>query len=376
MDKKLRKFNPNELLPENIVISSEGTHLYRIGLSHFPNGFIRRTKFNNPILILIMFLQFIIRSIISLLLSDEDSNLLVLVGDSMHFMGLRIHLNITIFLTTSLVLISQILHYYNYKNNIKPSYLKPFQMISGLISPKSIGLTNRAEVYRIIKVSKISFLVCEWYSNFVMPLLSFIVYIVSFGQNISFEKFIILGIPHSFLLCITTIYIYRFILWQLIYFYIICYYLKSKLRVINERLKQNDRVINLYKIINSLNSIYSEINDYNNNYWSKFLFWVWTFLTLLINTLLYASLFGRMALALRIFFIVAVTFFVFGFIFIINTVSSINFEANKSYKLLNTSFVCLSGKTLSKYRMIKVNILFLELYIVFYFYKFIVDVIH
>jgi len=355
MEEKLRKFNPNELLPHDIVISSAGTHLYRIGLSHFPNGLIRRSKFNNPILILIIFLQTIIRCIISLLLSDEDSNLLVLVGDFTHLMDLRIHLNISIVLTTFLALISQIIHYYNYKNDIKPSYLKPFQMISGLISPKSIGLTNEAEVYRIMKVSKISFILCELYSSIAMPLLGFTICIVLYALNVSLEKFIILGIPHSFLVCMSSIYLYRFILWQFIYFYIICYYLKSKLKVINEKLKQKDRVLNLYKTINFLNSIYSEIDEYNNNYWSKFLFWVWMLFGIMINTLLFTSIFGVMPLFVRTLFAIAAIFFVFILTFIISTASSVNLEASRSYELLNSQTLYSNIRFLSINQRIKVN---------------------
>jgi len=295
------------------------------------------------------------RSVISILLTDEDSNLLELIGDFPHFINLRIHLNLTIALTTFLAFVSQIIHYYNFKNNIKPSSLKPFEMISGLISPKSIGLTNEEEVYKIMKVSKISFFICELYSSLAMPLLGFLICSGLYAQNVSLLKFIILGIPNSFLLSIFSIYFYRFTLWQFIYFYIICYYLKSKLKVINERLRQKNRLLNLYKIIKQLNSIYSEIDEYNNNYWSKFLFWVWMLFGLMINTLLFTAIFGVMPLFIRLLFTFAAIFFVFILTFIISTASSVNLEASRSYELLNSHTLYSNIRFLSINQRIKVN---------------------
>jgi hypothetical protein len=70
-------------------------------------------------------------------------------------------------------------------------------------------------------------------------------------------------------LCVVQI-----IVWQIIYFDIICLYLKLKLKSINQTINSyNLNQINIIKLMKSLNSIHNEINDYNNNYWSQFLFW-------------------------------------------------------------------------------------------------------
>ncbi len=39
-----------------------------------------------------------------------------------------------------LALFSQLLHYWKYYKNESPSYLEPFEMISGLVSPKVLDL--------------------------------------------------------------------------------------------------------------------------------------------------------------------------------------------------------------------------------------------
>jgi hypothetical protein len=44
-------FNPPEVLPSELVISSAGTHFYGIGLSHFGSGSQIRDRFHNPIFV-------------------------------------------------------------------------------------------------------------------------------------------------------------------------------------------------------------------------------------------------------------------------------------------------------------------------------------
>jgi hypothetical protein len=59
-----------------------------------------------------------------------------------------------------------VLHYWkNYKKEI-PSYLKPFQMICGLVSPKSIGLINREHINQLLKKSKLMFKITKLAINY------------------------------------------------------------------------------------------------------------------------------------------------------------------------------------------------------------------
>src|SRR6185437_9962312 len=49
-----------------------------------------------------------------------------------------------------------LLNYYNYMNGIKPTDLSVFEMISGFIAPKSIGLCDRVMVFKLCqKFSKL-----------------------------------------------------------------------------------------------------------------------------------------------------------------------------------------------------------------------------
>src|ERR1700743_2535863 len=72
------------------------------------------------------------------------------------------------------------------------------------------------------------------------------------------------------------------LIFQLLYYYIIVYYLKYKLISINTFIKElarnnNKRKNNLFiiEVIRDLYDTYFDINEYNNNYWSKYLLIIW-----------------------------------------------------------------------------------------------------
>ncbi len=116
--------NPSKPLPSELLVTSAGSHLYRIGLSHFPNGWKSRKKFHYPLLIALLNVIFLAKSITCLLISAENPELFILLFDFSFFMNARIHYNICVAVIIILTLISQILHYVNYKKGLKPSYLK------------------------------------------------------------------------------------------------------------------------------------------------------------------------------------------------------------------------------------------------------------
>ena len=105
------------------------------------------------------------------------------------------------------------------------------------------------------------------------------------------------------------------------------------------KLKSKSRIkINLINIIYCLHSIYGEIHDFNCNYWSKFLFFVWISLSSIINTLVFAVIFGDLGLINRIILIWGSVIFSSILLLVINTASSVHLESKHSYKLLNSCF--------------------------------------
>jgi len=354
-------FGPKKLLPPNIQLNSVESHLYKIGLSLFPNESIKRSKLHNPLYIFIIQSQLLIRCLISLFSSGNNPNLYIIIGDLGYFMNARVHIDIATSLTTFLSIISQILHYNNYRNGIKPSYLKPFEMMSGLVSPQSIGLTNREDVYKMIKMSKILFKTLKSLSIFAF-FLGFMIAFWAFIQKTSTKQFLIFGIPYSIIWGNSCYNTYCIIVSQIIYFYVICYYLKCKIFRINQKIRNLIKIskfkfslnTDLVQTIRSLNSIYEEINNYNSNYWSKFLFWIWISLTFIINTMAYQSIFGKLDFLMRFSIAYVCILYIWILLLIIKTASSVHIEANKSYKLFNSFIASLSGKKLSNSTHLKV----------------------
>jgi len=216
-------------------------------------------------------------------------------------------------------------------------------MISGLVSPKSIGLINREDINQLLKKSKIMFGFSK-YLSFSLSFACFFLSGIPLIINSSFELYLI----QIFWVLLFTVYIYfcaNINFSQMTHFYIICLYLKLKLRNANNSITKsfekkykmnNHRMKNILK---SLNSIISEINNYNNDFWSKYLMVVIIIVTIALDLVLFQSIFGKMSFFLKIIlFYTSCTAFSLLMI-LTNTASSVSFEANKSYKLLNKLLV-------------------------------------
>ena len=89
-------------------------------------------------------------------------------------------------------------------------------------------------------------------------------------------------------------------------------------------------------IISSLNAIYNEINEYNTNYWSKYLLSIWLLHGSVVTIVLYYIAIVPMITVTKYIFIYAEFILMLTFLLIINTASSVNYEVNKSIKLLNS----------------------------------------
>jgi hypothetical protein len=347
-------FDANKVLPQNFVIKGAENHLYKIGLNLKPNAKEKRSNFYNPLLILSVNIAIVIKSIVSVLTPEENKKFLLIIGDFGHFFGIKTHYNIIIIFSTILALSSQLIYYYNYKNGIKQTYLKVFDMMSGLISPKSIGLTNKEEIYKLIKESKIMFYLCKWNTNRILPLIGFFLVFLPFIMNCSVLDTVIFGIPHSILYTLCVHYTVLAVLWPLVYFHLICRYIKIKLKEQNDFIAKaivERKVINYQKMlrpIRKLNAIYLELNEYNRDFWSLYLLSIWVFLGSIIIFLSYFCFFGELTIILKLFVGYGFGFATLTFLFIISTASSVNYETNKIYKPLN--------QVMANYRLRRINI--------------------
>jgi hypothetical protein len=235
-------------------------------------------------------------------------------------------------------LCSQILHYINFKHNTKPSYLRVFEMISGSVPPQKIGISDEKELNKLIKLFKLLSAQCESMTSYNCFLVTFIICIIPFALNYTVFEFIFFGIPYIVLFIGFVHFTESFNYWQMIYFITICYYLKIKIRLINSRIISGIREnrIDIKYITNTLNSIHSEIHEYNINYWSKYLFALWMTFTMIVSSFLYFAFFMKEMSFVRFNFIHGAAVFGALLTIVLNFASSVNSEAFKSYKILNT----------------------------------------
>jgi hypothetical protein len=129
-----------------------------------------------------------------------------------------------------------------------------------------------------------------------------------------------------------------------------------------------------YKMINilkSLDSIISEINIHNNEFWSNYLMIVLMFVIIAFDIVLFESLFGKMSLFSKMLLFYASFVLFFVLIILINTASSVSFEANKSYKLLHKLFITISNNKHIRIRM-KIKACILTINLVFILMHFLI----
>ena len=139
---KVEQLDLDQGLPLHMTILSAGTHLYSIGLSlHKLDSSTKRHPKNNPIFVFIIsFIYFIIRLISALFMEGMTDRQYLIIGDFPHFLIARQHINMFVCLSISTILYSQVIHIWHYyRSPQKPSYLRPFELMSGRCSPNSLG---------------------------------------------------------------------------------------------------------------------------------------------------------------------------------------------------------------------------------------------
>ncbi len=346
MESIMNNFDIDKPLPSVIAIKCVENHLYRIGLSLFSFGSLKRNRFHNPFLISFIICVQMLRAIIVIFMK-EDKYRLLLIGDFAYFLNCRNFINSVTIMWCSLALCSQLLHYWKYYKDESPLYLKPLEMICGLVSPKSIGLINREHINQLLKNSKLMFKVSKcitFGTSFFCFYFSVIPLVINSSPPLYCIEFL-----WSLLF---TVYCYHSIninLSQMTYFYIICLYLKFKLRNANNSIiksfegKFKMTNYKMKNILKSLDSIFSEINIHNNDFWSKYLMIVLMLVIIAIDLVLFESLFGKMSLFFRIMLFYSSTVLFLALILLINIASSVSFEAKKSYKLLNKLFITIGN---------------------------------
>ncbi|CAG2171636.1 unnamed protein product [Oppiella nova] len=153
--KMSRKIVPTEKLPKELAIKGADSHLYRIGISMQKMSPLKRKWYYNPIIVLILIFQQLIRSIAFIKHPTEQSLwFYASLGDVGYFMGVGLHTNMLIVVIMSSLLSSYLIFFRNYLKRVKPTDLRVFQVMAGVISPDTIALDSPEIIHKLLKVFK------------------------------------------------------------------------------------------------------------------------------------------------------------------------------------------------------------------------------
>ena len=339
----MKELHPNKCLPPELIVQSVDDILYRIGLSFDSiRDRPKRKLIDHPLIAFIVVLIFMAERLITLIVSEENEQILRILGDVGHFIGFRFNLGTVFVIFSVLPLSSQIFYYINHRNGIKPTFLRVFQMMAGSVRPISLGLTEEKEIKKLLKTTKRLNIILRFNNDQVLPILC-ILFVFSFYLFYceTYET-VIYGIPNTVLFIFWGRYYWNSCNFQFMCFYIICSYLKLKINALNERLiemKRRKRFIRIRETLQSFDSLYSEINEYNTTFWSKFLAVFWLTFGSLITTTLYIIIFLPMPFPILFVFVYVLVILIQIFLFVIFTASSVTYCANNSYDILNSLYI-------------------------------------
>src|SRR5580704_9926325 len=101
------------------------------------------------------------------------------MGDIGNYLELKIHANMLFSLGLIMSITSQFIYYYNYKRGIKPTFVRVFQMMSGLVTPSSVGLYRETDITRLLR-HKFVYNIIKINNNYFIPLSSLLIPLATF----------------------------------------------------------------------------------------------------------------------------------------------------------------------------------------------------
>ena len=157
------------------------------------------------------------------------------------------------------------------------SFAKYSNGMSGLCSPKTIGITNEKQILTLIRRMKILLKLSNILTK-KLTILCSVLSFVSYGLQCSPKYCIIVGIPNSLLFTSVGYYVWTIIHYKVIYFHIICCYIKFRIQALNDSTVdaiKGKQFYRIQEIICRFSSIYVELYEYDSGVWSKFLAAYW-----------------------------------------------------------------------------------------------------
>ena len=272
--------------------------------------------------------------------TTDNKLVILLTGDVGHLIGIKEHFNITGTLVSIMILLFQMVYYYNHRIRVKPTFIRVIQVLSGSITPSSVGLNNPTQVKQLLKIAKWQPLLKK-NNTILLPLICLLAVFLIHLTSLDFISALIYFIYPAIFNSLWAYYLFNLLSTQILLFYILCKYFLIKLKEMNRLLKEEKRMNTnrIRNILRSFNALYIELNEYNSTFWSKFLLIIWLLFGIIIIIFFFIFIFSSIALMIKIAVFYFTFFYSFMYIFILSIASSVNSEANKSYKLFNSFYI-------------------------------------
>ena len=208
----------------------------------------------------------------------------------------------------------------------------------------------------MLKLTKRVFIAFNIAIKYNFPVFAFLISFICLMKGRTLLQNIFITISWSLRFSYVTYTTTCIVFWQMIYFCIICYYLKLKLIAINNQIKQKVKNIEIPRSFSKglikLHKIYAEIYDYNK-FWSKIIAVYYSESILFICAVINGVIFGEMPFILRfisIYFISAV--FIMISILILSA-ATIDTQSKITYKLLNKFYLIFRPNRIISYIEVK-----------------------
>lgn len=228
--------DPSKILSSQYIIVSIDKVLFRKGiLLSYTEDQATRSWFYQPWLVFTFVLAYMLLSQILGILIAKD-NISRYIGLPGHLFGMKTHYCLFLLLCSMFCLSSHLIHYYNYVNEIKPTFLLVFQMISGTISPESVGLHRAKNIERLANITRYLIRIISFNNDRVIPLIATTFQLYIYWLNESSADIFVLGIPHSILISTHGHYLWNNIGYHFMHFYIVSLFMKKRLRCLNSKL--------------------------------------------------------------------------------------------------------------------------------------------
>ena len=260
------------------------------------------------------------------------------MGETGRYLNMKVHWNLVLMLADLIGLSCQLDYYYNHLKGIEPTFIRAFQMMSGSVTPLSVGIEDKRDVKRLLKYEfRVAFKLLELHVYIGYVLMAVIIF-TFYALNEDLATVIIYGVPNSLWSAIWLNAPLRFVLTQFLYYYIVCKYLIIKINRQNERAVESEKTRNgsgISGILIKLDSIYREIDEYNDTFLSKFVFIIWLYLGAAIMLLIFVIIFRDIIVFMRVILIYGIIVIYGSLHFVFITGASLNNKAFRTYKLFN-----------------------------------------